>query len=381
MNIAYFLQLNMGPGTGVYKKVLGQARVWRDLGHTVTLFVVTKRPDVVVDLTRPDLGLEVQLESYAGSRLPAPLDGRLGAMTRLVRRLEVWRPDVVYTRQDLYLPPMGRLLSQQQVVVEINTNDLGELRSASTPLLAYYRATRGLLLSRAAGLVYVSYEITHQPHYTAFRRPHTVIGNGITLGDTRALSAPANQQPRLVFIGHARQTWHGVDKILHLAALRPKWQFDLVGISAHDSPGTAPVNVTLHGHLDRETYEHILEGADCAVGSLALHRNHMEEASPLKVREYLAYGLPVIISYLDTDFPSGAEFMLRLPNTERNVEDGLEDIDRFVQAWRGRRVPREAAERLDYAHKEQERIAFFGALLKGRGTRGTVGAALLERTP
>ncbi|MBB6097850.1 glycosyltransferase involved in cell wall biosynthesis [Deinobacterium chartae] len=369
MKIAYFLQLNMGPGTGVYKKVLSQARAWQQLGHVVTLFVVTKRPDVLHDLQHSNLGLQAQVETYSGSRLPAPFDGRLQAMARLVQRLEGERPDVVYTRQDLYLPPLQRLLTRQRVVVEVNTNDLGELRSASLPFMVYYRATRGLLLGRAAGLVYVSYEIAKQPHYAKFRPPHTVIGNGIALEDTRPLPAPTAGPPRLVFIGHAGQPWHGVDKILQLARLRPDWRFDLVGISAQDTPEDAPANVTLHGHLDRASYERILEAADCAVGSLALHRNSMQEASPLKVREYLAYGLPVILGYLDTDFLSGAEFILRLPNTESNVKDTLGDIERFVRSWQGRRVPREVAARLDYAHKEQERIAFFASLLESAGAR------------
>jgi hypothetical protein len=40
----------------------------------------------------------------------------------------------------------------------------------------------------------------------------------------------------------------------------------------------------------------------------------MSEASPLKSREYLALGLPVIGAYEDTDIPPDDPVYLQLPN-------------------------------------------------------------------
>jgi len=91
----------------------------------------------------------------------------------------------------------------------------------------------------------------------------------------------------------------------------------------------------------------------------------MEEASPLKVREYLAYGLPVIIGYKDTDFHEDVPFILRLPNSEDNIEANLSAIETFVHRWRNQRVPREAIAHLDIKVKESQRIAFFQKILKG----------------
>jgi len=42
--------------------------------------------------------------------------------------------------------------------------------------------------------------------------------------------------------------------------------------------------------------------ADVAIGALATYRKGMKETSTLKVREYLAYGLPVILDHHDPDF-------------------------------------------------------------------------------
>jgi hypothetical protein len=93
----------------------------------------------------------------------------------------------------------------------------------------------------------------------------------------------------------------------------------------------------------------------------------MEEACPLKVREYLAYGIPTIIGYKDTDFPNGAPFLLCLPNTPDNVEKNLDRIEAFVLSWKGKRVPRSEIEHLDLKVKEEKRIIFIEEVLAGRG--------------
>ena len=71
-----------------------------------------------------------------------------------------------------------------------------------------------------------------------------------------------------------------------------------------------------------------MSAADVAIGTLSLHTKQMEEACPLKVREYLAWGLPVIIGYKDTEFPApDTAFLLQLPNNPTNVHDHLDQID------------------------------------------------------
>ncbi|MOA45721.1 hypothetical protein D3C78_1681500 [compost metagenome] len=101
-----------------------------------------------------------------------------------------------------------------------------------------------------------------------------------------------------------------------------------------------------------------MQQADVAIGSLALYRKKMGEASPLKVREYLAYGLPVINGYLDTDFPEEVHFILQIPNEPKNTIKASEAIEKFVQSWRGRRVDRSQIEHLDTVVKEAERLRY-----------------------
>jgi hypothetical protein len=159
--------------------------------------------------------------------------------------------------------------------------------------------------------------------------------------------------------------YQGIDKILCLAKAFPRWSFDIVGYEMRRKD--LPSNVRFYGHLSRSEYESILAGADVAIGTLSLYIKNMEEACPLKVREYLAYGIPTIIGYKDTDFPNGAPFLLCLPNTPDNVEKNLDRIEAFVLSWKGKRVPRSEIEHLDLKVKEEKRIIFIEEVLAGRG--------------
>ena len=143
--------------------------------------------------------------------------------------------------------------------------------------------------------------------------------------------------------------WQGVDKIIELAEARPSWSFDLIGVKDL----AVSTNVTCHGFLALDGYADVLAGADVALGTLALHRKQMQEASPLKVRRYLEFGLPLILGYADTDL-AGLDpwWLLTLPNVETNVRDSLVEIDRFVASVAGKRVHRRRGEAADLGRGE-----------------------------
>ena len=193
-------------------------------------------------------------------------------------------------------------------------------------------------------------------------RPTAVIPNGIDLSKYPSLAAPRNDAPRLAFLGAPRSPWHGVDKIEQLARLFPTWTFDVIGPSRAEFADLPP-NVNVHGLMDPVDFLPILAQADVAIGPLAMHRIPLSEASPLKVGEYLAYGLPVIIGYADTRFPDGAPFLLEIPNSEDNVEASRKDIDKFVRSWMGRRVERSAIRSIDSRIIERKRLDFLLELL------------------
>lgn len=355
MKVAVLLHWNEGEDSGVFKKVVSQIRTWRDQGVCVSLHLISR--ELSLGIWQQYLkNIVITFHVYYNVLT------RLKAWQEAVEALKIQQPDIVYHRYDLYMPPLRSLFQRFPLILEINTDDLAEYCLTEGLRCWYNRFTRSLLLRGAAGLVFVTHELSSLPHFSQYRKPSSVIANGIALDDYTVLPAPKNNEPRLFFIGADRQPWHGVDKILRLAQLFPRWQFDIVGIP----PGRfqeVPLNVHIYGPLGRQAYEPLLAQADIAIGTLALHRKKVNEACPLKVREYLAYGLPIIIGYKDTDFPHGAPFILELPNAEDNVENGVGVIAEFVSEWKGRRVQREAISHLDLSSKECQRLAFFRKVL------------------
>jgi glycosyltransferase involved in cell wall biosynthesis len=262
----------------------------------------------------------------------------------------------------MFYPPMFWFPRGAALAAEVNSDDVREYALGSHGRARYNSATRRFLLGRARALVFVTDELSASQSFRSFRGRHRVVTNGIRLDEYPVLPAPDNERPRLAFVGTAGQPWHGIDKLVRLAAMRPDWQFDLVGMERTTLDG--PPNVTWHGQLERPDVLAVLARADVGVGTLALHRKSMSEACSLKVREYLAVGLPVMYAYRDPDADSLGPYSLRISNTETNVEDDLERIDAFVAASRGVRVPRAGIGHIDMACKEAERLALFEELAR-----------------
>lgn len=361
MKIAYLIHWNEGPGSGVFKKVLGQVTAWFRLGHDVSLFLYTHHWEQDWNQEFQDVPLHVQ--RYRGGF------GRLSDFRRLITEVKRWEPDVVYHRFDLYYPGLPSLLRRIPSVIEVNTNDLIEMQSGGKFRYLYHRLTRAAVLKATSGYVFVSAELAEEVHFQKYVRDKVIIGNGFDLSGVASSPREKREDTRIIFIGTHGQSWHGVDEIARLAQAHPDWRFDLVGIYASHLEGPAPSNMIFHGNLVRDEYELLMNEADVAIGTLALYRKRMAEASPLKVREYLAYGLPVIIGYKDTDFPEPVPFILELKNVPDSTSMDQERIEGFIEKWRGNRVDRSLIKHLDTAAKEAERVDYMERIAKKDGPR------------
>jgi glycosyltransferase involved in cell wall biosynthesis len=352
MKIAYHAYWNIGHEDGVTKKMARQMHFWRAQGHEVRFYAFTPDIQPAACLAKLDVRPYRLRGQFDFFRVPF----------RIVQDLLADSPDLVYVRFNKYYPPLEKISSSCPLVFEINTNDVGEYRLNSRfPIYLYHRLTRRLALNNCNGMVFLSEGIAQ--NYHRYRKPYAVIGDSIVLEDYVPCPPAQNSQPHLVFMASNPTAWSGLDK-LHLLACRfPDWTIEIIGLRQKDMPGRYLPNLICHGYLERRDYETILAGADIAVSALSLHRIGVRENAPLKVREYMAYGLPCILAYQDTDFPHGAPFVLQLPSTANNVIDHFGEIEQFVRSWQGKRIPRGAIEHLDVSYKENLRIKFFQEIL------------------
>jgi glycosyltransferase involved in cell wall biosynthesis len=361
MRIAYVCYWDLFAESGVTKKITTQVNFWRDERHEVRLFSLRR----AASSSRSDT-------STATTFSFSDFVSRVRATSRLAKDVRRFQPDVIYLRHDVFVPPLVSLLSRFPTVVEVNTDDVKELRLRRRRAATYNSLQRAAVLRRAAGLVCVTRELAESSSFKRFAKPTITIGNGIDLRTIDPAPPPSGDRPVVVFSGSASQAWNGTDKLVDLAGLLPDVEFHLVGIPSTELRQRVPENLEPHGPLAPEQYEQIYTRAHAAVGTLALHRKGLDEASPLKVREYLAYGLPTVIAYEDTDLDGDPPwFVLRIPNTERNVHEHADAIRAFLRSVGGKRVPREEiADRIDARAKESARLAFMERLIARTGPPG-----------
>lgn len=171
---------------------------------------------------------------------------------------------------------------------------------------------------RLRGVVGVTEEIAR---YEAKRFPRASIvatyPNGIDIASFEIAEdpSPGPAPLRAVFVCSVFYAWHGLDRLLDaLKALPvadgpPPVVVDLVGTldDEQQSQVEALVErglVVVHGDLSSQEMLAVFKEARVAIASLALDRNSLRQASTLKVRQYLAAGLPVYSTHVDAGLPS-----------------------------------------------------------------------------
>ncbi len=183
--------------------------------------------------------------------------------------------------------------------------------------------------------------VSSSPLYEAKRRhnPNTyLVTHGVDVGHFRRACDPATEIPREIsrlstpvigFYGLIAD-WVDLGLIRYLAVSRPNWSFALIGKLATDASALRGLpNIHLFGRREYRDLPAYCRGLDVAILPFVINQLTLA-ANPLKVREYLAAGLPVVAS--------------ALPEVRR-----LEGL-------------------VDLAHSPQEFLGFIDRLLAGRRT-------------
>lgn len=345
--------------SGVGKKIQAQVTAWNDLGHQARLFMHTAQYEPKSNL------IEANYFFYENDGKLKTEINRIKAMTRLIAAIRDFHPDVIYLRYSIYVYPVQRLMSIAPVVEEINTNDLNQHNELGRLYSLYNRLTRGILLRSVHGLVVMTHELAFGPAFSQFQKPTRVIANGIDINNIKPLQPPKNHIPHILFIGTPGYYWHGVDKLITLARNFPDLIIEVAGYDHIAGLSDLPSNLMLLGYLEGTAYQNALARADVAMGTMAWHRSGMEEGCPLKTRECLAYGLPMILPYIDSDLKDlDCKFLLNIPNKEDNILTHGKSIHDFAYQMRGQRADRSLLAPIDQKYKESERLKFFAELLR-----------------
>ena len=360
MRIVYLFTHDIVKHAGVTKKVLSQTEAWKNFGHEVKIFNII--------LKKEYLNTKGILEADRYYRINIFKEPE-----NLLNDMESFSPDIVYMRFELYKPFLGKILKKNNTVIELNTDDFSELKHNFQKnffqlyRFIYYNITKQLLYKKAAGFIAVSSEIKNLDYLQKFKNKVEVIPNSINLIKYNVQKEKKNNNViNILFMGNLEHEWNGIDKVFELAKKTVgKLNFHIIGLNKKYK--TDFENIKFYGYLQKEEYLEIVRKCDIGLGTVALHRKKMYEASPLKVREYLAYGLPIIIGYSDTAFVKSIlpEWVLELPNENNNVSNNIDLILKFCKKMKNRIIHHEEINGyIDSNILERKKLIFFKKILR-----------------
>ena len=348
--IAYLAGYGEEAGNSLRRKIDGQMAQWRSVGHEGKLF---------------------QLNPATMHEVGGGLAGQAGYFSRYLKRarqvvseVEAFQPDLIYSRYFLYSRALVKLANEWPSVIEVNADDLLEYRGRAAPVRWLNLLTRGKTYRAFDRYVSVTNEIMQCLPVTDPRGE--VIANGVPDADilTGGSQAPDNERPLIGFIGSVGAYWHGYEELVAFADANRDFDFLVIG---QDPGGSAP-NLTSAGAMPHAQASEELKKCDVAFSTLGLFRKGLVEACPLKSRQYLGLGLPMVTAYPDPDLPGDLPFVLELPNEAGNLMNHKDKVREFILAAKGHQEWRDQAlnfarETLANSVKETRRLSLFEELV------------------
>jgi hypothetical protein len=139
-------------------------------------------------------------------------------------------------------------------------------------------------------------------------KPSFCYSNGINLDDYEIAEDKRTDKIKLLFIASLDAAWHGVDLLLDkMAKSAHQYELHMVGPFLKDKY-PEDIRFKFHGNQDSNFIRKLAAECDIGLSSFALFRKGMREACTLKVREYLAQGLPVYSGHIDSGLPVDFQF-------------------------------------------------------------------------
>lgn len=185
-----------------------------------------------------------------------------------------------------------------------------------------------MAMRSALGLSGVTHEIRD---YEISRFPHLkdrslVIPNGFDFLSAQAVPDHRGaQELNLAFVCAEFAEWHGLDRLF--AAIKSKKAesirpavIHLVGRLMPDDAqrarelSGAGIRFEVHGSIPAEDVSAVLAKCHAAIASLAMDRSGLIEGTTLKVREYLAAGVPVYATHRDAGLPEDFPYFFNDPD-------------------------------------------------------------------
>jgi glycosyltransferase involved in cell wall biosynthesis len=266
------------------------------------------------------------------------------------------------------------------VVTEHHTDEVAEIIGNGSLIrraaAGYERFVRKRFLNHTAGIIGVTPEIVKLVKKLNPGVPSCVISNGIDVDSIpmQAITPFNGFELIMIFVASEFVYWQGLDRLLRGMLEYSgdvKLELRLVGVVGDEYQSLIQQlnrlprrKIYCSGAVYGDELNKYFSGVHLAIGTLGLFRKGMEQACTLKVREYIARGMPFVYGYEDTDLGADFEYALRLANDETPVD--IPELIAFVKSLSQKQdLPRQlrqyAESHLDWRAKQEAMIRFVEA--------------------
>ncbi|MBR3874749.1 MAG: glycosyltransferase [Clostridia bacterium] len=175
-------------------------------------------------------------------------------------------------------------------------------------------------------------------------RPAVNILNGVDVESLPLHDAPATTDEVHLLALASMSCWQGYDRLIRSMAAWQGREKVVLHLAGTEGDGSLAAwlklaeelqlgdRVRFEGELHGEELDALVAQCDAGVGSLAIYKRRVKNVITLKLREYMARGLPFIYAVETADEPWESAFCLQVANDDSAID--MADVISFIKRVR-----------------------------------------------
>lgn len=345
MNILFISHWDQKKESNIGIKLQGQVNALEELGHTVT----------ALKFRDGSVWSETKMEKIKLFNVSENGFAHLLAIPRAVKQLLNQHPsqyDMCYIRRTFCTPwhlLMLRALKENGVITVEELPTYPYDNEAKLYPKSYLVAIVIEKICRRFYHLWLDYFVTYSQHDFVFKVPAINLENGIDIHRINCKKGKWNREDKtidLITISSMKQ-WHGFERLIKgLSDYKEQLKKDayhfrihMVGDGEMRSEWERLANslgigkqVIFYGNKTGKELDEIFEKTSIAVATLGFYKMSKEgeiHSSALKVREYMARGIPFIYSLREPSISEKSDFCMLVPNNDTAID--FEEIRLFYE--------------------------------------------------
>lgn len=348
-SILYVVRYPLHYTYSIMQKVNGQIQSLKNLGYEVSFLCYDEGS---IYLNRNGELIRISKTTFGPSKLYFHLFSYMDLYKSAEYVIKTFGFDVVYIRaaplNHCALGMFKAAAEKSKVVVEISTYSKNGVKEPQSFLRKVYGFYSNSLWERATEYVDLFVLIGDYAD-TYCGRPAVNIDNGVSLDviPIKEYIEPPDGKTHILAVA-SMSMWHGYDRLIKGfnewdAPQKENYVIDLVGDEGDGSLNKWKLlvddlglnkQILFHGRKTGAELSYYYNIASIGVSSLGFYRLGYKVGSVLKLREYMARGLPFVYAHDDPGIKGDKPWCVKIVNEDIPVDMSI--LDGFIQSVKGR---------------------------------------------